>query len=324
MKRIIALILILNSFSPTLFCQNIDREQKLRIIDYFMTDWEYFRMKANPMLTYEQTHDEWGRWKPPFLIPDSFYLKRYNSVLTISQWGAPKGVLVIPPSKMNQYVRMGFHSNLFLVEKRNGLLGVRKDYNTGKLDTLSLNIYDSIFPYDNRFLASYIGNNKYTFQSGNTLWGDWKDVGMMRRVDFIGYVRGVQFNVENVRYYSSEFSEKIKKFRPNYPNYEYTDAQSSSLLSHSWLLIGAPVGKEDQLVEFIYYSNFPEKTGDHDTSHFYEMRYILPTQITSIKERHLEKRLLTKEEKNFLLDKENGLRRYIEIYSPLEEELFSR
>jgi hypothetical protein len=79
------------------------------------------------------------------------------------------------------------------------------------------------------------------------------------------------------------------------------------------LLIGAPQGKEDQLIEFIYYCGIPAKTGDPDRNRLYEMRYIMPTEIKSISERRWEIRKLSDEEMEALYDEENPLRRYVEV-----------
>jgi hypothetical protein len=203
---------------------------------------------------------------------------------------------------------------LYLVEKGNGWTGYR--YTTGlRRDTVYSDVHDSIFPYDNRFIVCDKGKNKFTFHAGNVQWGSWWDLGVILRVDYVGFVRGVQFDVDPVILYDSKLSEAIRKERPEYPDYEYTIALRS-LFTDGHLLIGAPKGKEDQLVEFIYYTRDPAKTGELDSEHYYEMRYILPTEIESIKERRLEKRKLTEDEqKNFLrLDSWNPLRRFVDRY----------
>ncbi len=311
MKRLLIAIALVNLFISA-HSQEVSLETKSDIESQFLSDWEYFRMQKNPELSYEETHDERGGWKRPFLIPDKFYLDYYGSDLKYSNWGSPKGVFVDKQGGVNRFVNMG-DSRIYLVEKKDGLLGLKEDLFTEEvLDSMQLNIYDSIFPYDNRFLATARRTGKFTFHSGNVIWGEWRDVGYIRQVDMVGYIRGVQFGVENVKYYSENFSANIRRLRPKYPDYEYTEAYLSQL-SKSRLLIAAPRGKEDQLVEFIYYTNKPEKTGDTDINHYYEMRYILPTEIKSIKERRLEKRLLDEQERKMILNIENQLIFYVDF-----------
>ncbi len=234
--------------------------------------------------------------------------------IKVSDWGAPKNGYISFPDE-------GF----YLVEKGNGYTNEKRNFSDSVLDVVHLNLYDSIFPYDNRFLIKYVYTDKsfvdhFSFHSGNVEWGDWKDTGFVHDVDVVGYIRGVQFKVDNVFQFSSEFSDKIKKFRPNFPNYVYTSNHSYTLLGKSCLIIGAPSGKEDELVEYIYYSNLPEKTGDPDETHYYEMRYILPTKIKSVKERHLEKRRLTDEEQKYVLNWDNKMFPFLER-KPVEEKV---
>ncbi|MDR3057464.1 MAG: hypothetical protein LBU84_04900 [Prevotella sp.] len=297
--------------------QEISKDIKFHITMDFETQWHYFRMKRNPLLSYEETHDG-ANWKIPFLIPEKFYVGYYEAELKISRWG---------PAKTPRYVGDVYYPfvdmhdpNYYLVEKKDGLLGIKRAFMTDSIiDTMQLNIYDSIFPYDNRFLAVVKNNDKYgdpifRFHSGNVEWGEWRDAHYRHSVDYCGYIRGVQFSIENVIKFNQGFSDKIKQFRPEYPDYVYTANRYSSLLTPMCVIIGAPQGKEDQLIEYIYYCNIPEKTGDPDLEHYYEMRYILPTQITSIKERRLEKRLLTDEEKNYIFDDTNEMFYYVERY----------
>ncbi|GAB6013490.1 hypothetical protein [Viscerimonas tarda] len=302
MKRLAILIMLTGLYSLC-YCQKIDQEKERRIKNDFITKFAYFRLLTNPLLSDEDKHDKFGEIQHSNVYKDSVY---YSSIiLKISHWGSPIG------GGQGYKVDMSAPPYLYLIEKGNGLTGIR--YMLG--DTISSSVYDSIFPYDNRFLACDMGGNEFSFHGGNVSFGNWRDIGFPHTVDYVGFVRGVQFGVDAVVYYNSEFSESIRKERPEYPDYEYTYAKRS-LLSDWQLLIGAPKGKEDQLVEFIYYTRDPAKTGEPDSEHYYEMRYILPTNITSISERRFEKRRLTEEEeKNFLRrDTWNPLRYFIDRY----------
>ncbi|MDR3286359.1 MAG: hypothetical protein LBT27_02830 [Prevotellaceae bacterium] len=93
MKRKIILILsLLSGIFAYTKAQNLPISEELfrQIRINFITDWEYFRMKKNPLLTYEETHTEWGYWKRPSqvkgLLPDSFYNKNYEPDIKVYRW----------------------------------------------------------------------------------------------------------------------------------------------------------------------------------------------------------------------------------------------
>jgi hypothetical protein len=313
MKHLLV-VLVLANLHGTIHCQEISREVKWSILSQFDAQWLYFRMLKNPLLSYEETHDG-ANWKNPsrLLLPNQLIGRDYFPDVKISRWGEPA-------TGGNKYIRMNM-PDLYLVKKGDNMLYVEKNFRNDSIkNSLRVNVYDSIFPYDNCFLVCYDGWGNYTFQGGNVRWGEWQDVGFIKRVDYVGYARGVQFGIENVLPYNPEFSNKIKNFRPEFPNYVYTCNRLNSLLTKCCVIIGAPEGKEDQLIEYIYYTNIPEKTGDTDENHYYEMRYILPTQIKSIKERHLEKRRLTDEEQKYILERENGMGFFIERKRKIEPE----
>ena len=314
MKKLLLFLLMLINLVLSANSQEIDRLNKVYIESRFYTDWLYFRMKANPLLSREQTHDgvNWKLSPSRVLLPDSIREKNYMPDIKISEWGEFRG---------SDYIDRPFslpHYGFYLVEKEDGYTVVKKTLMTDSIiDIIHLNIFDSIYPYDNRFLVKYLrttksGTHEFSFHSGNVQWGDWREVGYIRGVDYCGYFRGVQFGIEKVMPFNQEFSDKIKNFRPDFLDYVYAENRSISLLTNGFVIIGAPEGKEDQLVEYIFYSNMPKKTGDPDESHYYEMRYILPTQIKSIKERRLEKRRLTDEEQEYILDGNNGMLLFID------------
>jgi len=300
----------------------------VQIKSEFYSDWSYFRMWKNPLIPDSIKYNVREIVIPSEVIfPQELRGKGYLPDIKISVWGKAKGY---SPTKtgQNQYIDLS-NTGFYLIEKKDGYDMVKRDWRTDSLiDAVHLNIYDSIFHYDNRFLIRYLYTDKksfnehFSFLSGNAEWGEWKDAGLMRDVDMVGFVRGAQFGIENVLYFRQDFSDKIKQFRPGFPNYIYTANRYPSLLSTRYVIIGAPAGKEDQLVEYIYYTNKPEKTGDANKTHYYEMRYILPTNIESIKERHLEKRRLTEAEQKYILDSNNGMLYYIEWKpEPIDEEV---
>jgi hypothetical protein len=295
-----------NGFVPPDY-QGLPSEIYWKVVDAFISDWSYFRMQKNPLLTFEETHDKWGDWKNPFLIPDTFFRKHYPPVIKITPW--------FPDAQADDERDKGsIIDNMYgcyVVEKGDGITGIKRDLWTQRpLDTLHLNIYDSIFPYDNRFLICKTLNGGYRSFSGNATWGTWYyDLFWYKDVASLGHIRGVQFEVKRVNHINKPQQDEIRQIRSEYPDYEYALA-NSSLLSCGRLLIAAPKGKEDKLIEYIYYTNDSRKTKDKDKKNFYEFRYILPTEIKSVKERRQEVRKLSQEE--YMMIDKSYLSKFIE------------
>jgi hypothetical protein len=295
MKRIVFAALTM-FYAINVFAQELSDESRITIRREFVSSWSYFRILKDPTVSIEKYRSR-GGW----IIPDIFPEKFYRSYM-------PQ--IKIYPVKTNWSSKIVNLDDryFYVIEKDNGMTGVNvRTWDHSLKDTLRVSVNDSIFPYDNRFLVYYtpytwdgkwIG--KTYFCAGNVQWCAPKDIPVMKEVDMMGYIRGVQFDVRYVRYFNEVYSNSIKKYRPDYPDYEYTRAQRS-LLSLGHLLIGAPKGKAGELIEFIYYTDNPKKTGD-ERGQYYEMRYILPSEIKSIKERRLEKRKLTEEEIKELID----------------------
>jgi hypothetical protein len=267
----------------------------------FMTEWHYFRMQKNPLLSYEETHDEWGNWKNPFLIPEEFYKKQYSPIINVRHWADFQKY-----NQKNGSVAI-LDTNFYLIEKSDGIIGVQWDYfsDTTKLiplDTMHLNIYDSLFLYDNRFLVYHGLNNRILCCSGNVQWDhprNYNELAWLRRIDRIGYIRGVQFDVKFVHEIKGKQLEEIRRLRPEYSGYVYASGRSS-LFSHGHILIGAPKGKEVDLIEYIFYTNNPDKTKDPDKNNIYEMRYVVPSDIKTVYDRRMERKKLSPEEWNII------------------------
>jgi len=314
MKRLIVLFLAINLYAVA-YSQEIPEEVESKILSEFKTSWFYFRMQKNPLMSYEETHNKWGGWKVPYdlFVPEIIYERRYGTEnIKVSRWGEPS-------IKGQGYVDMRTLP-LFLVEKGDGMLYTREDYFTKEIDTIHINVYDSIFPYDNRFLVSNDAPGRYTLHGGNVEWSKFYYVRAKTQIDYVGYVRGVQFGVDLVKYFNEALSERIRQARPDFPDYVYTEALQS-MITTGRLLIGAPKGKEDQLIEFIYYSKDTVKTGDPDKSRLYEIRYVMPTEIKSISERRWEKRKLSDEEMEVWYTDGNPLRRFEEFIIEEEPEI---
>lgn len=288
----------------------------------FITDWAYFRMRRNPLLAYKETHTEWGEWKRPSqvkgILPDTFFTKNYEPDIKIYRWE-----YVYKRCPGCEQVRNPF---LYIVEKEDGIAGIRREWFTHKIiDTLRLNVYDSIFPYDNRFLVYYTEHEdvrKCIFYSGNVDWVEpffnddmtIKDVAMLR---------GVQFGLEYVRKLEQKMIDSLRKLRPEYPDYVYVTADES-FVSRGKILIAGHEKTILDYIEFIFYSDDPIKTGD-SRGVYYEMRYLLPSNIKSITERRLVKRKLTEEEHNKMFLSLNYLRTFRDMtYEMKEEELVGK
>ena len=289
MKKRLSLVVLISIICLDAFSQDLEKYEYVRLRGAFFSDWLQFRLYQDPTLPREKTHNEYGQWRHSLaLLPGEgqFVLDGYRPEITVRKWG------ITPPG----FVNLGLSTHFYLVEKENGLPSIKRErYPDRIVDSINIYVNDSIFPYDNRFLAIKVGE-RYEFCSGNAMWSQWEGIVPFRpRVDIVGYVRGVQFGVERVRPYKAKFSEEIRALRPDFPDYEYTVAHES-LLTRARLLIAAPRGKETELIEYIYYTNDSIKTHDPNPDNYYEMRYIIPTEIKSIKERRLEKRLLRPEE----------------------------
>ena len=295
MKRIASVILT-SIFVMNIFAQKLTLQDSLTINSEFVTSWAYFRVLKDPTVSIEKYRSNSG-----VIIPNVFPKEFYGNYMA--------QIKIYPVEQMwgNECVGLD-PRDFYVIEKDDGIIGknVWKSDHTMK-DTIQVYVNDSIFPYDNRFLVIYFPYTwdgkwvgKTYFCAGNVQWCDLKDIPVMKGVDMMGYIRGVQFDVRYVRRFSQVYSDTIKKYRPDFPDYEYTYA-NRSLLSLGHLLIGSPKGKAGELIEFIYYTDNPKKTGD-ERGQYYEMRYILPTNIKSITERRLEKRKLTEEESKSLLE----------------------
>ncbi|GHT19618.1 hypothetical protein FACS189429_7450 [Bacteroidia bacterium] len=321
MKRKVIILIVVNfyNFVLTQTLNNSEDELTLmwRIESEVKSSWLYFRRDANPLLNKDSIWDKWMRdYKSPWEI---FQIQQYISGYDMSIKIKP--CLEELPANWTFMDKNLCRENFFIVEKSNGYPLVKIDFETGEiLDSVNINLYDSIFPYDNRFLVARKKNGYFTCISGNAQWGSWDDTGLVCHIETAGYVRGVQFGVQCIKPYRKKISEAINKYRPEYPDYVYAEAYKS-LLADCILLIAAPIWKEDSLIEFIFYSNYPEKTGDNNPNNIYEFRYILPTYIKSIKERRLEKRRLTDEERKHLFDDDNPLLRYVEMKEHAIEEI---
>ena len=320
MKRLIILLIFVsmgfhsNAQEKTL--KDVQEELKQIIQQKFFGSWLYFRMLANPLLTKEDKLWNGQLRNPSFLVPDNFFKDWYNAQFKISVW-----------EDMQEHkddLRMGYREiyspYYFIIEKGDSITAVKSIYSPNKdngPDTLRLNIYDSIFPYDNRFLVRYnVNNQRIEYLSGNVEWSRLNDdpfATNSRPINSAAFLRGVQFGLRQIPRQEMEkkMIDSLRGIRPQYPNYVYTTANKSDLTTGR-LLVGGPENKVSDYIEFIYYTINPEKTGD-STYAWYEMRYLLPTRIESITERHWVKRKLTDEEVYIL--RHSYLAWFIEPYS---------
>ena len=165
-------------------------------------------------------------------------------------------------------------------------------------DTVHVSVYDSLFHYDNRFLVYVpeIDRGPIYFYSGNVEWDGWRYLNFgVNHLRDVAYVRGVQFGLQELRWrLPDEWIEDFNEYLPEYSGWEFACADKS-FFTHGRLLITSPHEKATEYMEFLFYSDNPEKTGDK-VGVYYEFKYIFPTIIKSISERRMEKRKLTTEE----------------------------
>jgi hypothetical protein len=249
----------------------------------FFTDWLYFRMVTNPTLNDKETRDEWGRWKNHWkvLLPPDFDTD-YQSDIKITPWCCPPFIV----------------KDWYVVEKKDGLTAIKWDYFTydkiTPIDTVHYNVSDSLYLYDNRFLAVNV-DGRIRFYSGNIRWDDWRKLNIPNQLRLVAYIRGVQFGLQDIDYLKKEWIPDIEAIYPEYVDWDFVYSFFAPVLTHGRVIVTSPKGKALEYLEFLYYTDNPERTGDKEDV-YYEMKYKLPTTITSIKERHLEKRKLTREE----------------------------
>jgi hypothetical protein len=292
MKKIILILILFCGLVINTKAQKIPitRELSSTIRTAFITEWEYFRMLRNPLIQDEEKYDGRSRKRPSKVIPilDTFHTNWYEPDIKIYQWES-----VYKQHKDSNPLVNPF---LFIIEKKDGITGIRREKWTNKiLDTLRLNVYDSIFPYDNRFLVyynEYEDARKCIFYSGNVDWIE--KIGNMSDIGSVGDIRGVQFGVGYVKTLEHGMTDSLRKLRPEYPDYVYATADES-FISRGKILIAGHENNLSDYIEFIFYSDDSTKTGDSKGA-YYEMRYLLPTNIKSIKERRMEKRKLSAEE----------------------------
>ena len=293
-KTILTLFLLCGLFVETK-TQEMICEDRVLFVNFqmeFISKWLYFRMQKNPLLTCEETHTQWGEWKHPDktgIFPDTFFTKDYQPDIKVHTW---EKIYKRPKNPYYEQIQTPF---LYVIEKGNGITGIRKKRWTDEiLDTVQINCYDSIFPYDNRFLIKhnpYETPRKFLFYSGNVSWEPLYKT----YISEAGFMRGVQFGVEHVKELKREMMDSVRKLRPEYPDYVYATADES-FLSKRPILIAGPENRISDYIEYIFYTDDTIKTGG-DKYDFYEIRYVLPTVVKSISERRMIKRKLTEEEK---------------------------
>ena len=319
MKKIIIAISFIVIFSTDMHGQMIDRIPESRIKAHFISSWLYFRMRQNPLLSYEETRYRGGEWRRPWemFMPPEFTI-----------WHSPD-IKILPWYDESLNPRLGFISfgdntdGLYIIEKGSGITGVKWEYfvdgvmtgNKFPVDTVHVNVYDSIFPFDNRFLAYVTPSGEIGFYSGNISWGSWRNLNM--DIDLLGvsYIRGVQFGLQRLRRLPDGWITNIRENLPEYSDWDFVFA-AKSFLTGGRLLITAPPEQAHEHLEFLFYSDHPEKTGDEEGV-FYEFKYIYPTATRSISERRLEKRKLSPEELENIWD--TSLRHFFDFWRPFEE-----
>jgi hypothetical protein len=278
MKKGIITIFLFFVIGTNLLSQNppLSRYDTLRIKETVLDEWLFFRLLKDSANNITSRNSPSGY---PINVYSRYLGKKYRNYF--------------PVIKITKWPR---EQDFYLVEKGDGMK--LEDWNSWReiIDSTQIHIHDSIFPYDDRILIVRTADDRVLTLSGNVEWMKWNPTSLPINIHRIGPVRGVQFGVDDVfDNFDKVYSDKVKRFRPEYPDYEYIGA-GKSFLSTRGLIMGASKGDAGNYMELIFYTNNDKMTGDTVRTHFYEMRYILPREIKSIKERHLEKRLLTDEE----------------------------
>ena len=322
MKRIIITISLICVFLTNMQGQ-VDRSLKFTIEQQFFSSWLYFRLTKNPMFSEEIRNPPRGEMRRPWqhLLPPE-YTYDYQPDIKILPWY---------DESLNSglgFEFFGYTDGLYIIEKGDGITGVKSEFNVSILeripvDTMHVNVYDSIFPFDNRFLVYVSNSGEIGFYSGNIGWDNWRNLNMSRGLVGVAYIRGVQFGLQRLRRMPDEWITGVRENLPQYDGWDFAFADRS-FLTYGRLLITAPPNQAPDHLEFLFYSDHPQKTGDEEGV-YYEFRYILPTIINDISERRLEKRKLTPEEVQKM--RETDLRYFVdpwqrwEVIIEIEEEM---
>lgn len=300
----------------------------LKIKSQFMSDWLSYRMEKNSEYSRNDWYDvEKGMPCNPFkfILRDTINYKRYDMLFSIREW---------PDSSYSKFdiQKLDGLGNYYLVEKRGNVF--RKQILEGVIysdsvkalpDTIKVNAYSEQFPYDDRFLYYYDKEKDQLWNiSGNIEWNNTPYRSNLPQYYIL--TRLAQYDVKMVQDYriflnSKKNSTNIYDSLLRDSKHRYYIAESS-LLSEGRLLIRTPFNsknvKYDKLIEVIFYTLNPLKTGDKDGKTMMEYRYSIRSFIEKSNERTPAIRKLSNEEKQRILN--SNMRFFVEFYFSKEDE----
>ena len=141
-----------------------DSERRLlesRIKSTFLGWWLDFRLQYNPLKSNEDKFQN-GLKRDPFdiLLPHEFTIEHLADIKVLP-WYDEKA-----NSRLG-YISFSNTDGLYIIEKGDGITGIKWETQWSQspiiripVDTIHVNVYDSIFPFDNRFLIFMPGKDQ--------------------------------------------------------------------------------------------------------------------------------------------------------------------
>lgn len=274
----------------------------LEIVRAFEGRWLDYRMRTNPLIPREVWYDAHNN------VPRDYYSVVLGDTIDPHLFELLYSVRKFPDSSYagSPSSALGFH--YYLVEKKENVFVSRVfgQAGTSSRDTIKVNAYAELYPYDNYFVFYYDkdrGEPHVRAIGGNIAWE-----AMPYRYNLpFGYItaRLVQYKVHPPISYGG-FIQEVKGLRNDTlamsKNKEYWVAQKS-LLSKNPILISTPPYSNsrkksyDDEIGILYYSRCPAITGDSTCKTICEVKYTIKPHVVDIRERHPTIRILSDEER---------------------------
>ena len=281
----------------------------LEIARAFEGKWLDYRMRTNPQIPHEVWYDNENNQPRDFykvVLNDTINPRLFELIYTIRKF---------PDSTYTGGLDGGLGYHYYLVEKKENVFVKKFDGDNypdrnGSPDSIKVNAYSELYPYDNYFVFYYDPNRGEPFAraiGGNIAWD-----AMPYRYNLpYGYInaRLVQYQVKDPIYYGGflQLEKGIRGDTLDLNKYKEYYVARKSLLSNGPILISTPIWNYDSgmsyddEIEIIYYSRCPALTGDPKKRVICEVKYCIKPHVTDITERYPTIRNLSEEERSIVV-----------------------
>lgn len=229
----------------------------LEIVKAFEGRWLDYRMRTNPQIPSEVWYDAHNN------MPRDYYSVVLGDTIDPHLFELLYSIRAFPDSSYTGQLDdvLGFH--YYLVEKKENVFISRVFGRAGisSRDTIKVNVYSELYPYDNYFVFYYDKDRAEPYAraiGGNIAWD-----AMPYRYNLpFGYIiaRLVQYKVQDLIYYGGFIQSKIGKMCEDTlatsKNKEYWVAQKSLLSKFPILITTPPYSREmsyDDEIGILYY-----------------------------------------------------------------------